>query len=130
MSTWRIYIHLPYRRICVKMPRKQNILLKYKCLELCCGKIIREGKWLEHCKTRLRRTWRYDIKRKTTEYKVAGGKLLIYRSASEVHHTVTAAAALAVAEAQEFIHQCSASSDEVGNFRQKYYSLSCTAYIV
>ena len=89
------------------MPRKQNILLKYKCSELCCGKIIREDKWLEHCKKfHAFKTKRGDeIKRKTIAYKVAGGKWLIYRSESEVHPTATAAAAVAVAEAQE-PHQC------------------------
>jgi len=32
------------------MPREQNILLKYKCSEFCCCKVIRKDKWLQHCK--------------------------------------------------------------------------------
>ena len=74
--------------------------MKYKWSELCCGKIIREDKWLEHCKKfNAFKTKRGDeIKRKTITYKVAGGKWLIYRSESEVHPTATAAAAVAVAE--------------------------------
>jgi len=91
------------------MPRKQNMLLKYKSSELCCGKIIRENKWLEHC-NKLKTKRGDEIKRKTIEYKVAGGKWLIYRSESKVHPTATAAAAVAVAQEP---HPCSASSDEV-----------------
>lgn len=107
------------------MPLKQNILLKYKCSELCCGKIIREDKWLEYCKKfhAFKTNRDYEIKRETIEYKVAGEKWLIYRFESENHPTATAAS-VAVAEAPE-PHPCSASSDEVGNFRKNYYSLSC-----
>lgn len=33
------------------MPRPQQILYKYKCLEPGCQKLIRQDKWTTHCKT-------------------------------------------------------------------------------
>jgi hypothetical protein len=107
------------------MPRKQNILLKYKCSELCCGKIIREDKWLQHCKSfhafKLKRG--DPIKRKPIEYKVAGGKWLDYRSKSDVQSDATIPSTAAHGDneavtealtAQEPDNQCSRSSHEVG----------------
>lgn len=58
------------------MPRKVSISYKLKCLELCCGKIIRDDKWNAHCRVcHGFKSQRGDaIKHKTVEYKEAGGK--------------------------------------------------------
>ena len=87
------------------MPRKQNVVVKYKCLELCCGKIVREDKWLQHCKNfhGFKTKRNEDIKRKPIEYKIDGGKWIAYGSKSDLHgdSTTAASATVTVAEVSE-----------------------------
>ena len=52
-------------------------------MELCCNKIIREDKWLQHCKQShaIKTRCSGDVmKRKTVQYKDSGGKCLNYPS--------------------------------------------------
>jgi hypothetical protein len=68
------------------MPREQKITVKYRCQEICCNLLVREDKWIEHCKKfhafKFRHGGSESVKRKAVEYKNAGGKWLNYNASA------------------------------------------------